>query len=378
MFLTSVALVGYFTIIVKDVTLIEGKKDVLNVHFNRVSGLEKGHKVRASGMEIGQVADLELQSDGSVKVKLNLTKKIKLRDGYKILVKDASALGGKYVDIQLGQPVGSEIPLSRDLRGESQPSLLDNPDVRELLGSFKRIAAKIERGEGTIGALLTKREIYDNIRVASENLRKVTEQIRNAEGSIGKLLYDTKFAERIDNIVINIETMTDNIRNGKGLIGKLINDDKLYKDLEQAIHSTKTMMDNLVKVTEKINGGEGTIGKLISDDEAYKKLVSALKDARKVLKGLNKTVKQINNGRGTVSTLLKDEQMAMDLKNTVNSLKVVVGRLKQGKGTVGKLLTDDSLYKDLKRVIKNFSDSLEDTREQVPITTFTSILFKAF
>ena len=75
---------------------------------------------------------------------------------------------------------------------------------------------------------------------------------------------------------------------------------------------------------------------------------------------------------------LKDDKMAHDLKETIASLRVVAERLRKGEGTVGKLMADDTLYKEIRRLVKDFSDSLEDTREQVPITTFTNVIFSAF
>ena len=140
LFILGIILIGIFTIVVQDLAWLQGHQGKMAVVFDRVAGLEKGHKVLASGMEVGQVADLQLRDDGKVKVLLHLTKKISLHKGYKIAVKDTSALGGKHISIQMGPPKAEVIPLSykeelrgertlQPLQGEAQHSLFDDPQL---------------------------------------------------------------------------------------------------------------------------------------------------------------------------------------------------------------------------------------------------------
>lgn len=381
-FLLGVSLVGVFTIVVKDITLLSGKEARLTVIFDRVAGLERGHKVLASGTEVGRVADLELREDGSVKVLMDLTKPLKLYKDYKIAVKDASALGGKFVDIEVGTRDIGVIPLSdmssRSLDGRAQASLLDDPNLRESFTSLKKIAKDIEEGKGTVGLLITQRELYDDIRRTGENLSAITQQIRNTQGTIGKLLYDAELYEKVREILENVRTITDDIRQGKGSIGKLVKDDGLHQQLSDTLASAKKTMDNVSDITDKIKRGEGTVGKLVNDEKLHNQLDKALTDARRMMQEITTTARFLNQGKGTLATLLRDETLANDLRATVSSIRIVAERLKKGEGTVGKLLADETIYKELQRLVKSFSDSLEDTREQVPITTFTGLLFKAF
>lgn len=390
-FISGVIMIGIFTIVIKDITWFQGKQEHLVVLFDRVSGLEVGHKVLASGMEVGQVRELHLQNDGKVKVHINLVRPLQLFDGYQIAVKDASALGGKYVDIQLGNSAEGEIPLRQIHEGVAQPSLFDDPNLRDTFVSLKKITRTLQENleekdkQGTIALLLTRRDLYDNLLETSRNLKEISDQIQNPEGTVGKLLYERKFAEDLSKTVENIHNLTEDLRvitddvkeithglrAGEGTAGKLLKDESLYRETEK-------VMRNLAKITDKIRRGEGTIGKLMVKDEVYQQLELALGDARTMMQRISQAMDDVNRGKGTLSTLLHDEEMATDLKDTLANLRVVSERLKKGEGTVGKLLADESLYKELQRVVKSFSDSLEDTREQVPISTFTNILFKAF
>lgn len=381
-FFSGVLLIGIFTIVVKDITVFEGKQNRLSVVFDRVAGLERGHKVLASGMEVGRVGDLELLENGAVKAHLNLTKPLKLFKDYKIAVRDESALGGKYVDVKVGtQELGEQLLAEthvQPLEGRAIDSILDDPNLREAFVSVRKIAKDIEEGRGTVGLLITQREIYDNIKQTTDDLKAITAQIRNTQGTVGKLLYEAELYNKLDRIMANVEHISGQIRSGQGTVGKLIYDDKLYTELQTTLASTRKVMNNVGDITDQIKRGEGTVGKLIYDDKLHKQVELAVGDARGMMQEIQKAVRHINEGKGTMATLFRDEKLANDLKSIMGDIKVVAERLKKGEGTVGKLLADETLYKELQRLIKNFSDSLEDTREQVPISTFTNILFKAF
>ena len=237
LFFSGLILVGIFTVVIKDLPTLKGTHGKLSVLFDRVSGLEKGHKVLASGMEVGQVSELELQEDGSVKVGINLTHELKLFKGYKISVKDASALGGKYVNIELGNKEEGFMPVTslgykeetlKSLEGSVQASILDDPNLREAMESLKNIAKKIDQGQGSVGLLINQREVYDDIKKAATNIREITDQMRNTQGTIGKLLYDSNLYDKIQRIVSNVENITETIRNGKGTLGRLVNDEEIY------------------------------------------------------------------------------------------------------------------------------------------------------
>ena len=383
-FFVGMILIGIFTIVIKDLPTLKGTQGSLSVIFDKVSGLEEGHKVLASGMEVGQVTDLKLLDDGKVKVKMNLTHPVKLRKDYKISVVDTSALGGKHVSIDVGSVKSEVIPLThkeaelRPLDGYSQPSILNDPNVQGIINSAKNIARKIDEGQGTIGLLINERKIYDNIVKAAANIKEITDQMKNSEGTIGKLINDPDLYNRVANIVKNIEDITLKIKQGKGTIGRLVNDASLYKNANDTLKDVRKVAVNLAQITEDVKKGKGTIGKLFQDEKVYNDLDQALVEAKTMMKNLNDVVTEIKTGKGTLGVLLRNEELAQNLKETMANIKIVTNRLKKGEGTIGKLLADETLYKEIRRVVKNFSDSLEDTREQAPITTFTGLLFKAF
>lgn len=386
-FFGGMVLVGIFSVVIKDLPTLQGQQGYLAVIFDQVSGLERGHKVLASGMEVGQVKDLNLLDDGRVQVNITLTKTLKLYKGYDISVRDASALGGKYINISIGKyqegaleqnPIGHNEASTIPLPGTAQPSLLDDPNLRDAIASIKRIATKIDEGEGTLGLLINQRDIYDNIAKAADNIKEVTEQLKGTETTLGKLINDNTLFARLDNIVKNIEKISHDLRFGKGTLGKLLAKDEVYNDLKQAIKHADQTLDNLANITNDVKAGKGTVGKLFVEETVYNELEKALVDARTMMNNINEVAQQISQGKGTLGALIQDEAMANNVKNTLANIDIVVAKLKNGEGTIGKLIVEDELYKEAQRLVKSLSESLEDTREQAPISAFTGLLFKAF
>ena len=95
---------GIYTVIIGNIDLREEKVGV-TVLFDSVGGLKEGNKVRIAGFEVGEVDDLTLAPDGrSVTARLKLNARIAMYDNAKIEVKSLSALGGKYVLLDVGTP----------------------------------------------------------------------------------------------------------------------------------------------------------------------------------------------------------------------------------------------------------------------------------
>lgn len=380
-FVVGLTIVGVFTVVVHDVSIFTGKHQ-MKIVFDRVSGvagLEKGHKVLVSGVEKGQVSSLKLKNDGAVEVLVNMDEDIKLYSDYQVAVRDTSALGGKFVDIQIGNP--EEKPLQateqgdKSLRGETQFSIFNDPNIKKIT---QKISDTLEKNEGTIPMLLTKPDIYNDIKAVTGNLKDITDQMKSTESTIGRILYKRELYDKVVKIADNVEKITNDVVEGKGIIGSLVNDKKLQEDVKKIVANANKTMENIKSVTKKINDGKGTVGKLVNEDKLHKDVELAIEDARKMMQEITDAVNQASKGKGTLSVLLRDEKLAGDIKAIVSNIKDVSDGLAKGEGTIGKLLKDDTVYKELRRVIKNLSDSMEDTREQVPITTFTNILFKAF
>ena len=63
---------------------------------------------------------------------------------------------------------------------------------------------------------------------------------------------------------------------------------------------------------------------------------------------------------------------------TVKNLRDITDKINSGKGTLGKIINEDTVHGQATDLIKQLQDTIEDTREQAPITSFLRAALTAF
>lgn len=67
-----------------------------------------------------------------------------------------------------------------------------------------------------------------------------------------------------------------------------------------------------------------------------------------------------------------------NIKVAIENFSEFSEKINKGKGTIGKLVNEDSLHEDTGNLIKELRDTVEDTREQAPVTSFIRAALTAF
>lgn len=266
--------------------------------FENVSGLAKGAKIEMAGVNIGKVGNIELTPEGKAKVELLIYSKYKVQEDAEAYVKTYGVLGDKFVELKPGFSKNYLKPESMIANAHSAVSVDDllaniGPTVeglKELLGteegrqnlkilvanikeaseSFKGIAAKIEKGQGSLGKLVTDDSLYVNLKETTEHLKAIARQIESGQGTLTQT-------------VAHLEKVSKKLERGEGTLGKLINDESLYKELKQ-------ISTNLKEITARIERGEGTLGKLLKDDSLYIEAKKTLRSVNRAAKGVEEQV----------------------------------------------------------------------------------------
>ncbi len=339
-------LLAFFTIVISGADLLHGGGQRLEVSFRDVGGLRPHDSVIVHGVPVGQVKKMWLTSDGSVRVGLVLNPHVQMREGYRINVISSSMLGGNSLLVEPGN--GASLPDRTLFVGEPPRDLMR--DVTEVVAGLRRTL----EDEGTLG----------NIRKASVSMVEVFGRLERGEGSLGRLLSkDESIFTNLSVAVANLRTVSDRLSKGEGTLGKLLSlDDTLYKDIAAAAA-------NLHEISDRLQKGEGTLGKLLAkDDSLYTNLSVTVSNLRSISD-------RLENGEGTLGKLLsRDDAVYTNLLTTVANLREVTDRLEKGEGTLGKLSKDEALYQDIKGLIGDARQTLDGIRETTPVTTFTTIL----
>ena len=297
-----IALLGYFTIVISGVDVMFGRtRATATIAFKDVGGLKERDNVIYRGMKVGTVDKITLGAS-NILVQASVDDDVVLRKSYRVSVAALSLLGGNYLLLEegTGEPLAlattvfhGEPPVDwmRDLGAIARNlnDLTSDGNVRSIVTNFEAtaanlnaIVARVERGEGTVGKLLSTNEtLYADLsgtlssaKVAATNIAAISMRVERGEGTIGKLLStndsvhaDIRSAlasarEALDTVksaARNIDTIAARVERGEGTVGQLLSTNEVvYADL-------KASLANIRKVTDDLKGGQGLAGRLVYD-----------------------------------------------------------------------------------------------------------------
>lgn len=332
------SLLVYFTIVISGVDVLQGRKKVcVNVTFADVGGLKDHDSVMYRGTKVGAVDRIDL-SPSNLVVVAEIDNDVVLRETCRIAVCNLSMLGGNYLLLEEG--TGEPLPL------ESTQFIGETPT--DWMRDVSRIAKNLNEftSSGELKGIVT------NFEAASEKLRIVAERVERGEGTVGKLLSsDDTLYNDIKSFAADAKEISSRLRSGEGTLGRLLSSDtKLYDDLSATL-------ENANAISASLRRGEGLAGRLLKDDDPiYANLDAAIASFRKACDSM-------------------DAKATFDSANELlANLNVTAERLKNGEGTVGKLLADDELYSEVQGLAKDVRQVLDNFRDTTPISTFGSLI----
>ncbi len=123
--------VGYLTIRLGKVQLLDDEHYYLNARFQSVTGLKVGASVEIAGVPVGEVDSISLDHEEQVaRVRLKIKKDVALSDDVIASVKTSGLIGDKYIKLS---PGGSdEILKPGDTITETESAL----DIEELISKY--------------------------------------------------------------------------------------------------------------------------------------------------------------------------------------------------------------------------------------------------
>lgn len=286
-----------------------------------VNGLKAGAPVHLSGVEVGSVRHVEFSGpDAPAPVRVTLTLRTEIQDRVTtnslVTVGSLGVLGEKMLDVDPGVPGGTPIEDGGTVPGEAEGDPIKGiiTDASATMRDIRALAADIQEGEGTLGALLKREELYAKLVGLIDKAEAVFEALDRQEGTFGKLIHDPSIYDNLDELTASMQSLVTSIETGDGAIGRLVHDDSMGQSVKRAT-------DNLESVTARIDGGEGTLGALVRERELYDRLDS--------LSGnIDSITARLDRGEGTAGQLLHDRALYENLNQTASELKQLISDIR--------------------------------------------------
>ena len=268
-----------------------GKRYRLVAYVASATGMRIGGPVTVAGQLAGSIkeikflpVDLDTTRNLELIVEVNSALREQVRKDSRARIKTMGLLGDKVFDITVGTPKyralheGDTLPIAPSIDYEAvvqQASGAINEVVR-LTHDLSKVTNSINRGEGTLGQLVTNRQLYDQLNSTLSRTSSLMARLENPRGTIGRLLDDPQLYYSLNRTLASTDTLISQINSGRGSMGKLLHDDTLYVHLVSVV----TRADSLMNV---MASGKGTVQKLFTDQQLYDQLVKTVTELNAVL-----------------------------------------------------------------------------------------------
>lgn len=268
------------------------------------AGLRQGGTVLVAGQFAGTIKSIEflpVDNDTTKNLRLRLAVDQELqnqvRADSKAKVRTLGLLGDKVVDISIGTPrygvlkSGDTIAVAQSLDYEAvlaQAAGAVN-DMVDLTHDMRKITGGLANGEGTIGQMLTNRQLYDEFVGTMNRANLMLARFQNPNGSIAKLLDDPTLYNRFVSVVSSADSLVIALNDRNGTVGRLLRDSTLYVSLSHMAQAG----DSLSKM---LADPDGNISRLLTDHTLYDKVNKLTTDLSGILDDVKKDPRKYTKG----------------------------------------------------------------------------------
>jgi len=268
-----------------------GKRYRLIALVATASGLRVGGQVTVAGQVAGSIKDIKfLPPDSDTTRNLRLVMEVdrklseQVRQDSRATIQTSGLLGDKLVDISVGTPryralhEGDTLLVipSLDYEAVMRQASGAITEVVRLTRDLSRVTGGINRGEGTLGQLVTNRQLYDQLNSTLLRTSSLMARLENPRGTVGRLLDDPALYNSLTRMIAGADTVLRQINSGTGSVGKLLRDDTLYVRLNSVVARADSLVSTMAS-------GKGTMNKLFTDQQLYDQLVKTVTELNNVL-----------------------------------------------------------------------------------------------
>ncbi len=270
---------------------------VIKAQIKDVKGLRRDAPVWVSGIEIGFVKNISLNSQYGTLVTMLIQKSALpyIRNDSYANVITQGLLGDKYIELTGGTLEAGQIKPGSIINGAAQLEVKDLVEasaksmakVTEFVNKVDMILEHFEKSEGTVAKLLKDPALYDNLKQSSKTLLAILKDFKESEGSAQMFIKDPSVYNNMLAASSSLEKFSRTMNEGNGTLKRFAESHEIYDNLNSASRK-------LASVLSEIDSGEGPAGVLVKDKELaaqLKETVTGLREELLELKALTMDIK---------------------------------------------------------------------------------------
>ncbi len=184
-----------------------------------------------------------------------------------------------------------------------------------------------------------------------------------------EFFYGTVIFEDVEGLEIGNKVLVNGVEAGNVTAVELMTDGKVIVSIK--LFRVFTLYENY-RILLKNQSALG--GKIIVIYPGASDVKGEFFDTVKSMKNL--TGYTIGDPLTKISEVIDENRTG--LKVAIKNLSEFSEKINNGEGTIGKLVNRDTLHQDTSKLINELRDTVEDSREQAPVTSFIRAALTAF
>jgi phospholipid/cholesterol/gamma-HCH transport system substrate-binding protein len=280
-----------------------GRRYRLVSYIGNASGLRVGGPVTVAGQLAGSIKEIKfLPPDADTTrnlelvVEINSSVRDQVRQDSRAKIATLGLLGDKVYDVSVGTPKyrplheGDTLIVvpAMDYEAVVRQASSAITDVVALTRDVRKVTTGITQGQGTLGQLVTNRQLYDQLNSTLLRTSALMARFENPRGTIGRLLDDPSLYYSLTRMTASADTVLSQINSGGGSMGKLLHDDTLYMHLSSVVARADSLVGTMAN-------GKGTVQKLFTDQQLYDQLVKTVTELNNVLIDVRRDPRRYTN-----------------------------------------------------------------------------------
>lgn len=241
--------------------------------YKDVDGLVVSNAVNIKGYKVGQVRNIkyDFKSEQPFIVEIAINKDIKLPQGTVFLLGDDGLIGGKLIDIQLGNG-SSYINAGDTVATDVENTLVTQ--IGEYMPHISNLINNLEAVSHNLNLLITDKNLVQGISSfgsVMDNLNQTLNQLRVSTASLPSTM------NKLNSIATNLDTKVNQL------------------DINALMAQLNTTLSNVEKFTQKLNNQQSSLGLLLNDRELYDNLNTTVQNANNLMIDLKANPKRYVN-----------------------------------------------------------------------------------